>query len=122
VLKGKRVFAFSGIARNKDFESMLTKQDCEMAGALSFPDHYDYSNTDLAAIFNKAGKCHVDYIVTTEKDYVRMANRASWPIPLLALRIKVSFDEDKEGFNTYLKTMLCKHKLKNNPSINDSKT
>jgi tetraacyldisaccharide 4'-kinase len=122
VLKGKRVFAFSGIARNKDFEAMLAKQDCEMTGALSFPDHHDYSNIDLAGIINKAGRCHVDYIVTTEKDYVRMANRVSWPIALLAFGIKVSFDEDKEGFNTYLKTMLCKHKLKNNPSINVSKT
>jgi tetraacyldisaccharide 4'-kinase len=106
VLKGRRVFVFSGIAGNKDFLQMVNNLGCEVAGDSRFPDHHDYSDSELAAIFDKARQCHVDYVVTTEKDYVRIAYRVSWPVRLLALGIKISFGSETEGFCNYLRETL----------------
>jgi tetraacyldisaccharide 4'-kinase len=102
VLKGCRVFAFSGIAKNDDFMTMVTNQGCQVAGSHGFADHHDYSDNELATIFDKARQCHADYVVTTEKDYVRIAHRVSWPIGLLALGVKISFGAQTKGFCNYL--------------------
>ena len=106
MLKGRRVYAFSGIAGNDDFQQMVRNLGCEVAGDSRFPDHHDYSDSELATIFDKARRCHIDYLVTTEKDYVRMAHRVSWPVRLLALGIKISFGSETEGFCNYLRKTL----------------
>ena len=85
---------------------MVTRQGCEVAEHSRFPDHHNYSDADLAAILDKARQCDVDYVVTTEKDYVRMAHKVSWPIRLLALGIKISFGEETERFRSYLRETL----------------
>lgn len=113
MLKGRRVYAFSGIAGNEHFQAMVKKQGCEVVDHWYFPDHHDYSDRELAAIFDKAGQRRVDYVVTTEKDYVRMAHRVSWPVGLLALGIRISFGGDTERFHDYLRERLLGGKLAN---------
>jgi tetraacyldisaccharide 4'-kinase len=108
LLKGRRVLGFSGIARNEDFRATMQKQKCEVVEFLSFPDHYSYSDGDLGLILQTANECRVDYIVTTEKDYVRVAHRISWPINLLALEIRISFSDQAESFGNYLLSTLRK--------------
>jgi tetraacyldisaccharide 4'-kinase len=120
-LRGRRVFAFSGIAGNEDFLAMVKNQHCEIAGNCRFPDHHVYSNSDLANIYNQVRQQHVDYVVTTEKDYVRIAHRITWPITLLAFGIKISFGDQTEGFYAYLKTRLFDHNRKDDAFINVTK-
>jgi tetraacyldisaccharide 4'-kinase len=101
-LKGRRVLAFSGIARNEDFRMMIENQGCAVARFLSFPDHHKYSDEDLETIRRSADQSRVEHVVTTEKDYVRISHRVSWPIKLLALGIRVSFGDAEKAFSSYL--------------------
>ncbi|MBW2109780.1 MAG: tetraacyldisaccharide 4'-kinase [Deltaproteobacteria bacterium] len=98
-LNGRRVLAFSGIVGNRAFQEMVSTLGCRMIQGLSFPDHHQYTNDDLEAILKSARRGGCDVVVTTEKDLVRIGERASsWPIEVLALRIKISFGREEGAF------------------------
>ncbi|NVM20616.1 MAG: tetraacyldisaccharide 4'-kinase [Desulfobacterales bacterium] len=102
-VKGRRLFIFSGIARNDSFRETVSKLGGHIAGFLEFPDHHRYSRYDLRLIWEKAGASNVDNIITTEKDYVNICTDIP-PAPLLlVLAISISFGHDEEAFISYLK-------------------
>ena len=76
-LRGKRVFAFAGLANNEQFFESL---DLMLAGTRSFPDHHRYTAADVEAIKREAAKAGA--IVTTEKDAVKIADRDIIAIPI----------------------------------------
>jgi tetraacyldisaccharide 4'-kinase len=67
-LRGKRVFAFAGLADNEQFFASLRAAGLELAGTKSFPDHHRYTAADIAAL-----EGHGLPLVTTEKDEVKIA-------------------------------------------------
>lgn len=105
-LRGRKVFAFSGIAKNEDFQRSLEHMGCEIAGFAGFPDHYRYSDAELRDILQSAKKMNADFLVTTEKDYVRIARGISWSPDLVVMSIKISFGEDAEAFMEFLSSLL----------------
>jgi tetraacyldisaccharide 4'-kinase len=71
-LRGKRVFAFAGLADTQQFFNSL---GLELAGTWSFPDHHRYSIENITAIKRAARDARADAIVTTEKDAVKIDDR-----------------------------------------------
>ena len=57
-----------------------------------FPDHHRYSQQDLDSI-EKKGK-GADWIVTTEKDLVRLVHLERGQLPIRALRIDMKLWEE----------------------------
>jgi tetraacyldisaccharide 4'-kinase len=105
-LKGRRLFAFSGIARNECFRETVAELEGCVAGFLEFPDHHRYAHDDLGLIWKRASELNVDSIITTEKDYVNIfADVPSTP-QLLVLVICISFRDDAEAFRNYLKSQV----------------
>ncbi len=102
VFNRKRVFAFSGIARNDDFRRTIESFKCKLTDFVGFPDHYRYSAKDLDKILNSAIDLSADFIFTTEKDFVRIAPRIKWSLDLVVVGIKVSFINDGTDFDEYL--------------------
>jgi len=92
------VYAFSGIANNDDFLQMLTRLEYQVVGSKQFYDHHDYKDSDLKTIETNAKYEGASYILTTEKDYVKVCNQIHWTIPLLALCIQLSFGDDTKNF------------------------
>ncbi len=101
-MAGRRVFAFSGVAKNDEFLYTLSGFKCEVVAKMGFPDHHRYSDGDLVRICRRAEKLAVDFIVTTEKDYVKINRDPGWPADLVVMGIDVSFGDDKERFYTFL--------------------
>lgn len=66
-VKGRRVFAFAGLADNAQFFASLRAAGVDVAGTKSFPDHHRYTAADLAAL-----KRNGLPLVTTEKDKVKI--------------------------------------------------
>jgi len=95
-VRGKRVLAFSGIANPKDFSSLLRKCQMEVIKELMFPDHYRYTARDLNSIRKKARD--VDWVVTTEKDMVKLHHLSIGLLPLRALRIEAKIWEEEAFF------------------------
>jgi tetraacyldisaccharide-1-P 4'-kinase len=98
-LRGTRVLAFSGIARPQSFITLLKSLGAIIAGECSYPDHHQYSKTDLAAVFQKAADERAGMIVTTEKDAVRLTEFNTGGI--WALRIELCIIEQQE-WETFL--------------------
>jgi tetraacyldisaccharide 4'-kinase len=68
-IRGQRVFAFAGLARNEQFFDDLAEAGVDVGGRRGFPDHHRYTAEDLAALRRDA---HGATLVTTGKDAVKI--------------------------------------------------
>ena len=107
-LKGRRLFVFSGIARNEVFRETVAKLGGYLAGFVEFPDHHRYARDDLRLIWKKARGLNVDNIMTTEKDYVNILTEIPSRPRLFVLGISVSFGDDTEAFASYLRSQIVR--------------
>ncbi len=71
-LIGRPVLAFAGIARPEKFYATLEGIGAIIAGRCQFPDHYVYDARDIVELAAAARRRGLT-LVTTEKDYVRLA-------------------------------------------------
>jgi tetraacyldisaccharide 4'-kinase len=88
-LRGRRVAAFSGIAVPEGFEKFLKDLGAEIVCARRFMDHYRFTRADIDSIFAGALEQGVDFVVTTEKDAVRIDGAWPCPLPLYYLRLEI---------------------------------
>jgi tetraacyldisaccharide-1-P 4'-kinase len=87
-IRGKRVFAFSGLAHNAQFFDTLRALGADVIGAREFTDHHRYTLAELRAIRNAARGA--DLIVTTEKDAVKIGPADD----MMALRIEMEIGDE----------------------------
>jgi tetraacyldisaccharide 4'-kinase len=99
ILKGRRVFAFSGIATPESFEKFLRDLGALIVGRERFLDHYRFAEEDLAEIFAAAQRERADCVVTTEKDAVRITANYRGPLPLFYLRLEIDIIRGAADFD-----------------------
>lgn len=120
-INGRSVFAFSGLADNHIFLRTLQSFKCNVSGFLEFPDHHPYSERDLDEILWNAKKSMSDCIITTEKDYVRIAHKIDWPGDLFVIGIEIDFGDDRKRFNTLIeKWIIDRHQSDKNVSMGNN--
>jgi tetraacyldisaccharide 4'-kinase len=68
----KPVWLVSGIARPKEFEKNIRELGAEVCGHSVFQDHHAYTTKELAAVMNKAQGAGAAFLITTEKDSVKI--------------------------------------------------
>jgi tetraacyldisaccharide 4'-kinase len=107
-LARRRVLAFSGLARNDDFKQSVEDFHCDVTRFLQFPDHHPYSDSDFKSIVRAAKHTSAEFLITTEKDYARIAHRTDWPLELIVIGVEISFGEDEERFDEFLKERISK--------------
>jgi tetraacyldisaccharide 4'-kinase len=95
-LKGKKILALSGIANPDAFSSLLRKCEMEIASEAIFPDHHFYLPKDLSFIKEKSKG--VDWIVTTEKDMLKLRTLGIDHLPIRSLRIEMKIWEEEAFF------------------------
>ena len=88
-LKGKRVGAFSGIATPESFEHFLRDLGANLLYTKRFLDHYRFTQEDLDLVFSQARSAGLEFLVTTEKDAVRIDEKLHFPLPLYYLRLEI---------------------------------
>ena len=71
-LSGKPVLAFCGIGNPSSFRETLLGMGTEIKGFMAFGDHHRYDARDVQRIMGTASECNADWIVTTEKDIMRL--------------------------------------------------
>lgn len=106
-LRGRRLLALAGIAHPAGFRRTLEQLGVVLAGLVEFPDHHWYGADDLAAVVQQAATAGAEGLVTTEKDYVRLAAVAlqTLPIWVLAVRLEITDGEARwrEAFEGVLR-------------------
>ena len=103
------ILGFSGIARNADFRNTVLDHGLNAKGFLEFPDHHRYTTDDLNYIQAKSEDADARYLITTEKDLVRLSPRNPFPLELIVVGVKVSFGDQQEKFMSFLRNQLCSH-------------
>jgi tetraacyldisaccharide 4'-kinase len=84
-LQGTRVLAFAGIARPESLRGLLEKQGANVVSLRSYPDHHRFTPSDLADLVREAADARASFLITTEKDGVklkRIAPAGIWALPV----------------------------------------
>ena len=89
-LAGTRVLVVSAVADPGSFYAMVRDCEATIVDTLEFADHHRYSEKDWREI--NRHRNGVDRIVTTEKDFVKLARFPFLSGRLLALRVQMSID------------------------------
>jgi len=96
--QGKRVLAFSGIGNPFSFEKSLKLLKVEVLRHRKFPDHFFYQRKDILNLEKEAFKLGADFMITTEKDSVRIPMISELKIPIYILKIDLAITKGEEIF------------------------
>lgn len=111
-LSGSTVYAFSAIANPASFEQTLLETGATLAGVRRFPDHHFFSTEDLTEVENEAVLTRATFIVTTEKDAMRLP--AAWSLSrgilLLSVGISLNITEGEEILENLLIGLLTRRR------------
>ncbi len=97
-LEGKRVFAFAGIARPESFKETLIRLGADLVYFRGYRDHYKFKKNEIQDLIKMKKKHGADYLITTEKDWVRIASFASMYPELAYLCIQFNLLSGKDDF------------------------
>jgi tetraacyldisaccharide 4'-kinase len=95
-IRNEKCLAFSGIAKNDDFMRTLKDLGCRVSKFIKFPDHHEFSVHDVETIIRTAQKNQVKFLITTEKDRVKLPKKMFLAMKIYSLGIKISFFEHEE--------------------------
>lgn len=98
---GARVLALAGIAKPQAFVDALRATGYDVVDAVTVSDHHPYSARDLSGITDRVQRLPVDYVMTTEKDLVRLRRFVPLPFRLLWVPLRVSV-EPAERFGLWM--------------------
>jgi tetraacyldisaccharide 4'-kinase len=102
-IRYEKCLAFAGIANNEDFLGTLKNLGCRIADFINFPDHHKFSVHDIETILITAQKSKAKFLVTTEKDRVKLPKKIFLPMKIYSLGIRISFGEnDKHLFHEFI--------------------
>ena len=90
-LKGERVLAFAGIGRPEKLRDTLNEAGCKTVGLEPFPDHHPYSEDEVMRLAEAASAARA-ILVTTEKDFVRLPEKARPMVTVL--RVALAWDNE----------------------------
>ncbi len=98
-LKGAKVAALSGIAVPASFEHFLEQLGAELVLTDSYADHHRYTQQEIIDFVNQAKAVGAEFIVTTEKDAVRIPKLGRCDVPIYFLRIEIDILSGQESFD-----------------------
>ena len=92
--RNKKLLAIAGIGNPENFFQLLTDHDLEIYKKIIFPDHYEFSKTEIENILNEAENKGCQ-IIMTEKDYFKVQNYKLEKINYLKVSLEI---KNKEKF------------------------
>lgn len=103
-IRGRKVFALSSIANPAAFEKTLADAGAVICGRERLPDHHQYWAEDVAWISRDAMESGAEFIVTTDKDAVKLEEH-DLALPSYSLRIRLEL-ADERGFWDFVEQIL----------------
>jgi len=87
---GARVLAVAGIARPRSFVEHLRTAGYDVVDLIQVRDHYQYLKKDISNIVARAKNLDVNYVITTEKDMVRLREHKPLDCSVLWVPLKLN--------------------------------
>ena len=89
----KKYITFSGIGNPETFKETLLKNKFNIIKEIIFPDHHNYSQTDIDNIKLQAKELNAE-IITTEKDYIKLNFCKNNDIKFLKIEFKIKNEKE----------------------------
>ena len=100
--KNRKIICFAVIGNPINFFDLLKKNEINVLEQTSFPDHHNYSKTELDILIKKAKENNAT-LLTTEKDYLRIEEKYRGNINCLKIKIEI---ENKNEFIEEIKKII----------------
>jgi len=105
-LAGRRISALSGIAKPESFEEFLRELGAEIVYSAHYADHHRYRQQEVIDFINISKQRGAEYVLTTEKDAVRMPRLDRRDVPMYFLRVEIDILSGQESFDQCI-TRIC---------------
>lgn len=96
------VLSFCGIGNPDSFAMLLKRLGVDLREQVVFRDHHSYQPSDLEKIRKKADQLGAKWVVTTEKDAVKIKELLPKDFVVWALRVDIIFWEDPAKWESLL--------------------
>lgn len=106
-LQRKKVCAFCGIAKPDSFKKTLLTAEAQVLSFDIFPDHHQYSQNELEKIKTKFIDCRADFLITTQKDGVRLQEFPQFLDMIYMLCVEMAIIPSRELFEKFILTKLA---------------
>ncbi|NLI83559.1 MAG: tetraacyldisaccharide 4'-kinase [Deltaproteobacteria bacterium] len=103
-LAGHPVVAFAGLANNRDFFELLECCGISLTGRREYPDHHWYTPADLEELLSFSTKSSGKFLITTEKDAIRLP--APFRSAVFTASLRLDFGEERDRLIGYLESRL----------------
>jgi tetraacyldisaccharide 4'-kinase len=103
-LHGKAAVAFAAIARPESFYKLLRAAGIGVSRSFAFPDHHQYHEADMAMLMKAVKESHAAFLITTEKDMVRLL--PEYQALTLATAVDIDFLAEHQAFCSFLRNNL----------------
>ena len=98
ILESSKIALLSGIGMPKSFEKTILRAGLKFEHHFRFPDHFDYRNNKIFYdLKKKIEKNKIDYLLTTEKDFVKLRLLEDIAFPFVVVEIEFQFDQKKQS-------------------------
>jgi tetraacyldisaccharide-1-P 4'-kinase len=101
-IRGKRVLAVSGIANPDSFHRTVGELGAVLVESLAYPDHHAFSDDDCRSMEDAAQQREAEWIVTTEKDAVRLVSRLPKGLPVVVVVVGLEIVDGADGLEAAL--------------------
>lgn len=107
-IKGKDVGIFCSIGKPESFQKTLDKLGANILKHFQFMDHHVYKREDIEEIVHYCRKHHIDTMITTEKDAVKLMHFLDIfkGIHILCLQIEIHIVRGKDEFVERIHSLL----------------
>ncbi|MDY6880076.1 MAG: tetraacyldisaccharide 4'-kinase [Thermodesulfobacteriota bacterium] len=103
-LRGKEILAFAGIANPIAFQKTLEGLGARVVSFTAFRDHHPFQPHDIEGLIHRQRACGAQYLVTTEKDWMRIRGLGLYCPELTYLTISFGFVSQRDAFFRMIKT------------------
>lgn len=93
-LAGAKVMTFCGIGNPASFENQIASSGAKVVGSERFDDHHAYTPAEITELSNLARQAGASMLITTEKDWVKIAAFPQTDIPILRTKLAIEFESD----------------------------
>jgi len=111
-LKYKKISAFCGIGNPEAFLETIKGLGCELVDSNVYNDHHHYAESDVADICRQAESLKADLILTTQKDWTKIAplllkvQNSGLNIQFAYVKIELKFISGEEKLRVLIKKTL----------------
>jgi tetraacyldisaccharide 4'-kinase len=97
-LLGKRVIVFAGLAYPDDFLDMVEGLGAQVLHYQCFPDHHTFTPSEIGAHVLRKKSSGADFLITTEKDWVRIEGKYDVGEEIAVLTVKMRLLSEADSF------------------------